>query len=33
VKVNGCSYEREPLDATWILEHWPADFEAARRAA
>jgi hypothetical protein len=33
VKVNGSSYEREPLDATWILEHWPADFEAARRAA
>ena len=33
VKVNGRSYQRKPLDAAWILEHWPADFEAACRAA
>jgi hypothetical protein len=33
VKVNGRSYEREPLDAEWILERWPADLEAACRAA
>jgi len=33
VKVNGRSYERKPLDADWILERWPADYEAACRAA
>jgi len=33
VRINGRSYEREPLDATWILERWPADREAACRAA
>jgi hypothetical protein len=33
VKVNGRSYERELLDAQWILDRWPADFDAARRAA
>jgi len=33
VKLNGRSYERRPLDANWILERWPADLEAACRAA
>jgi hypothetical protein len=33
VRINGRSYEREPLDAKWILERWPADYEAACRAA
>jgi hypothetical protein len=33
VKVNGRPYEREPLDEQWILERWPADLDAARRAA
>jgi hypothetical protein len=33
VKVNGRSYEREPLDAQWILARWPADRTAAQRAA
>jgi hypothetical protein len=33
VKINGRSYLREPLDAHWILERWPADLSAARRAA
>ena len=33
VKINGRSYEREPLDAEWILGRWPADLRAARRAA
>ena len=33
VRINGRSYEREPLDARWILERWPADLRAARRAA
>ncbi len=33
VKINGRSYLREPLDARWILERWPADLGAARRAA
>jgi hypothetical protein len=33
VKINGRSYLREPLDADWILERWPADLSAARRAA
>jgi hypothetical protein len=33
VKLNGRSYEREPLDEQWILDRWPADLERARRAA
>lgn len=33
VKLNGRSYEREPLDEHWILDRWPADLERARRAA
>ncbi len=33
VKINGRSYERKPLDERWILERWPADLSAARRAA
>jgi hypothetical protein len=32
VKINGRSYERKPLDERWILEQWPADLSAARRA-
>jgi hypothetical protein len=31
VRVNGRSYLREPLDADWILERYPADREAALR--
>ena len=30
VKINGREYRREPLDADWILERWPADLTAAR---
>jgi hypothetical protein len=33
VKINGRTYERETLDAAWILERFPADLAAARRAA
>ena len=33
VKINGRSYQRRPLDAEWILERWPADLGAVRRAA
>jgi hypothetical protein len=33
VKIDGKSYEREPLDADWILERFPADARAARDAA
>jgi hypothetical protein len=29
VRVNGRSYVREPLDARWILERFPADRDAA----
>jgi hypothetical protein len=29
VRVNGRSYQREPLDAGWILERFPADRAAA----
>jgi hypothetical protein len=29
VRINGRSYVREPLDARWILERFPADREAA----
>jgi len=31
VRINGRSYEREPLDAQWILERFPPDREAALR--
>jgi hypothetical protein len=31
VRVNGRSYLREPLDASWILERFPPDPEAALR--
>jgi hypothetical protein len=31
VRVNGRRYEREPLDANWILRHWPADRSEALR--
>jgi hypothetical protein len=30
VKINGRPYQREPLDAEWILAHWPPDPDAAR---
>jgi hypothetical protein len=30
VKINGKPYRREPLDADWILERWPADLERLR---
>jgi hypothetical protein len=33
VKIDGKSYEREPLDADWILQRFPADAHAARHAA
>jgi hypothetical protein len=29
VRVNGRSYQREPLDARWILDRFPADREKA----
>jgi hypothetical protein len=29
VRINGRSYLREPLDAAWILERFPADRETA----
>jgi hypothetical protein len=29
VRVNGRSYQREPLDAAWILERFPAERAAA----
>ena len=32
VRVNGRSYLREPLDARWILDRFPADRAAALRA-
>jgi hypothetical protein len=31
VRVNGRSYLREPLDASWILERFPPDPDAALR--
>jgi hypothetical protein len=31
VRVNGRSYLREPLDARWILDRFPADRDAALR--
>jgi hypothetical protein len=33
VKINGRSYQRKPLDAGWVLDRFPADREAALRAA
>jgi hypothetical protein len=30
VRINGRSYEREPLDAQWILARWPASKAATR---
>ncbi len=33
VRVNGRSYEREPLDERWILDRFPPDRSAAVRAA
>jgi hypothetical protein len=33
VRVNGRSYEREPLDERWILERFPPDRSAAMQAA
>ena len=33
VRVNGRSYEREQLDARWILERFPPDRAEASRAA
>jgi hypothetical protein len=33
VRINGRPYRREPLDARWILERFPADLGAARDAA
>ena len=33
VKINGREYRREPLDADWILERWPADLATARASA
>ena len=32
VRINGRPYEREPLDAAWILERFPADLRAVRAA-
>jgi hypothetical protein len=31
IRINGRSYLREPLDARWILDRFPADREAALR--
>jgi hypothetical protein len=33
VKINGKPYQRELLDADWILERFPADLGAARGPA
>ena len=33
VKINGRPYQRDALDEAWILERFPADLRAARRAA
>ena len=33
VQINGKPYQRELLGAGWILERFPADLRAARRAA
>lgn len=32
VRVNGRSYEREPIDERWILERFPPDREAVMSA-
>ena len=32
VRINGEPYEREPLDAAWILRRWPPDLSTARTA-
>ena len=29
VRINGKPYQREPLDADWILERWPPDLASA----
>ena len=31
VKINGRPYQRQALDAEWILARWPADLAAAQR--
>jgi hypothetical protein len=31
VRINGRPYARDPLDARWVLERWPADRRAATR--
>jgi len=31
VRINGRRYERDPLDANWILQHWPAERSEALR--
>jgi hypothetical protein len=33
VPIGGRPYRREPLDAEWILERWPADLAVATRKA
>jgi hypothetical protein len=33
IRINGRPYERQQLGERWILERWPADLGAARRAA
>ena len=30
VRINGRKYQRDPLDAAWILERFPPDLDAAR---
>jgi len=30
VRIDGRPYQREPLDAEWILARWPADLQALR---
>ena len=32
VRINGRPYQREPFDATWILERFPPDRTAALAA-
>ncbi len=31
IQINGRPYQREPLDAAWILSRWPADPRQQRR--
>jgi hypothetical protein len=33
VRIGGRRYDREPLDAAWVLERFPARLEAARAVA